>query len=864
MRIQFNIIMRCLQVCALSAMILLGAFASPALAQTPPPALLQATPKHILLLYSYGYGGKGVEIFSEGFRSTMTEAGFSVSDMYFEYLDLERNKADPQYRARVLEMLRSKYAARPIDVIVTVQQPALDFLLHEGKDIAPQAPIITVQAPLPTPAEAGARRVRSQLAKFDIKGTLERALALFPATERVVFVSGRSEADRKMAAEAATVAKPWEGKLAFEYTFELAFDAMLARLATLPPHTVIIFTQYNRDPQGLVKVAYEVENRVVKLANAPVFGLYDFNLANGGIGGSVVSVKALGQATGQTALDLLSAKLQLSEPISSASMEVISMFDWGQIKRWGGDPERLGRDTVFVNRTPTFMEQYGLYVAALLAFLLAQFALIAGLLVSRHQRALAARLLRESEENLSITLHSIGDAVMATDPAGRVTRMNPVAERLTGWSLAQAGGRPLAEVFRIVNASTRQAVTDPVQLVMAKGQVVGLANHTVLLAKGGQEYQIADSAAPIHNAEGTIVGVVLVFSDVTEKYQVEAALRESHDSLRSILQTAHDGFWRLDAQGTLLEVNPSYCRKSGYSEEELIGMRIPDLEALESAADTAKHIQRVIEDGGGQFESAHRRKDGSVWPVEVSVAFHHAGEGQMFVFVRDISERKQAQEALQVSLKEKVALLNEVHHRVKNNLQVITSLLRLEGGRCKQSDTRAVLVDMQGRIRSMALLHESLYRTGIFASIDLGYYLSQIATQAFRNQADQTGAIRLRLELNPLQVGMDQATPCGLLVNELISNCLKHGFPEGHTGEVSMTLGPVSDSPLWRLVVRDNGVGLPADFEEKRTSSLGLQLVGDLSAQIKGTLDIDLAPGVGATFTVTFAPDLADSATKPV
>ena len=124
--------------------------------------------------------------------------------------------------------------------------------------------------------------------------------------------------------------------------------------------------------------------------------------------------------------------------------------------------------------------------------------------------------LRQSEENLAITLHSIGDAVMATDAAGNITRMNPVAERLTGWPLAEAIGRPLRDVFRVVNASTRQAQLDPVQLVMTGGEVVELSNHTTLIARDGAEYQIADSAAPIRNAQGQIVGVVLVFSDVTD------------------------------------------------------------------------------------------------------------------------------------------------------------------------------------------------------------------------------------------------------------------------------------------------------------------------------------------------------------
>ena len=144
---------------------------------------------------------------------------------------------------------------------------------------------------------------------------------------------------------------------------------------------------------------------------------------------------------------------------------------------------------------------------------------------AEEERRLALLALAHSEENLAITLHSIGDAVIATDEAGRVTRMNPTAERLTGWPLADARGKPLNEVFHIVSAETRLPSVNPVQLVMERGEVVSMANHTALLARDGREYQIADSAAPIRNASDQIVGVVLVFSDVTEKYRAEEALR---------------------------------------------------------------------------------------------------------------------------------------------------------------------------------------------------------------------------------------------------------------------------------------------------------------------------------------------------
>ncbi|MCX7166839.1 MAG: PAS domain S-box protein [Rhodocyclales bacterium] len=619
-----------------------------ALAQAAPPAP-QADPKNILLLYSYGYGGKGVETFNDGFRSVMADAGVSVSNLFFEYLDLERNKADPQYRSRILDLLQRKYAARRIDLVVTVQQPALGFLLKEGRGLAPGAPVITLQNPIATAADVGERRVVSQLARFDVKGTLERALEIFPDTRRVVFVSGSSDADRRMAADAANVAVPWQGRLEFEYTVDSALEDMLKRLATLPPKSIIVFTQYNRDSRGQVAVAYEVERKIVKSANAPVFGLFDYNLENGGIGGSVISVRKLGESTGNMALDLLHGKLQLSQPVTGATHEVIPMFDWGQIKRWGGDPGRLPGNSVFVNRVPTLWEQYRLYAIGLIMFLAAQCLLIAALLVSRRRRRVTELALQESEENLAITLQSIGDAMIATDPSGRVTRMNATAERLSGWTLTDAVGRPLAEVFRIVNADTREVVPDPAQLVMEHGKVIGLANHTILLARDGREYPIADSAAPIRNADGQIVGVVLVFSDVTERYQAQSRLRESQEIYRIAFATGPDSvnINRL-SDGLYLDVNDGFSRLVGWSRDEVIGRTSLEINIWNNLDDRQRLVAALQRDGYCEnLEAAFVTRDGRVVNALMSAhVIDIQGEQCILSVTRDITERKKAEEKI--------------------------------------------------------------------------------------------------------------------------------------------------------------------------------------------------------------------------
>ena len=207
---------------------------------------------------------------------------------------------------------------------------------------------------------------------------------------------------------------------------------------------------------------------------------------------------------------------------------------------------------------------------------------------------------------------------------------------------------------------------------------------------------------------------------------------------------------------------------------------------------------------------------------------------------------------MRASLKEKEALLKEVHHRVKNNMQVITSLLRLEANRIDHPTTRGVLKDMQNRILAMASLHEALYRSNNFAQVDLGSYLKELTTQLQRSLVVSPDQITLKVELLPVGLDLDQAVPCGLIVNELVSNALKHGFPNGRCGEVRAEAAWVSEG-LLRLRISDNGIGLSPDFAEVRVKSLGLQLVADLARQLGGSLVI--GPGPEAVFEVSFRPD---------
>ena len=348
-----------------------------------------------------------------------------------------------------------------------------------------------------------------------------------------------------------------------------------------------------------------------------------------------------------------------------------------------------------------------------------------------------------------------------------------------------------------------------------------------------------------------------------ELLRTHRALEESRALYFDLYDLAPVGYCTVSESGLILQANLTLTSLLKVTRNALV--RQP-LSRFISAEDQdifyQLHRRRHVTEELHSCELRMVRGDGAPFWVQLDVAGSDVtdqavGTGAMRVVVADIGVRKRADEQLQVALKDKDALLKEVHHRVKNNLQVITSLLRLESRRSASPEAVDVLQTMQGRIRAMAQLHELLYRSGTFSWLDLGNYLGQIAKQAFHSQLTAGGLVQLKLNLGTVPVGMDQAVACGLLVNELVSNCLKHGFPNGRSGEVCVELQPADPGAtqtdaLWRLRVSDTGVGLSADFEARSNNSLGLQLVSDLSQQAGGTLTHQSQPGVGAAFAVVF------------
>ena len=304
-----------------------------------------------------------------------------------------------------------------------------------------------------------------------------------------------------------------------------------------------------------------------------------------------------------------------------------------------------------------------------------------------------------------------------------------------------------------------------------------------------------------------------------------------------------DGIFILDLDGNFIDVNNTAYTRLGYTKEEMLSLNISKLDHPAFAPRVPERVAQIRNHGVAVFESAHMRKDGTAMPVEVnSCLLNYEGRQVHFSVIRDITERKLAEERIMAALKEKEILLKEIHHRVKNNLQVVASMLHLQAGYIKDREARTLFEESQKRVESMAILHEKLYKAEDLARIDFREYVVDLSGNLMALNADKPGQIEMKLDIEGVILDVNNSIPCGLIINELVSNALAHAFPDGRKGEINISMNSSNDTRI-RLSVTDNGTGFPEELDFRNTASLGMQLVNSLVSQLEGTIELDRSEG---------------------
>jgi two-component sensor histidine kinase len=324
-------------------------------------------------------------------------------------------------------------------------------------------------------------------------------------------------------------------------------------------------------------------------------------------------------------------------------------------------------------------------------------------------------------------------------------------------------------------------------------------------------------------------------------------LSASEERARAILDAIPDLMFRLNRKGVLLDYKANQYDRPSAAAKVMVGGNVRDWLPPEIAAQVLGYAEATLQTRAiQQWEYQLQSREG---PQDYESRMAPCGAGDVVAIIRNITAVKEADRAVRASLTEKEVLLHEIHHRVKNNLQVISSLINMQMRRREDAACRAALGDCQHRVQAVALIHETLYRSKSMARVPLRGYVNHLARDIFQSASVARTAVSLEVSVEDVALPVDQAVPCGLILNELITNALKHAFPSGQPGVVQIRLGRIAANRL-RLVVADNGVGLPAQLDLKRCPSMGLQLVIMLAAQLHG--DIEVSSHGGASFQISF------------
>jgi PAS domain S-box-containing protein len=343
---------------------------------------------------------------------------------------------------------------------------------------------------------------------------------------------------------------------------------------------------------------------------------------------------------------------------------------------------------------------------------------------------------------------------------------------------------------------------------------------------------------------------------IRKSYYPELQQRLSElERFRALLDETNEAIFLCEVpSGRFADVNKSACQQLGYSSSQMLGMRVDDIIAPDKMEEMRTIIFSLFDGKHLQnrktIETVIMGGDSSQTNVEMSISLVRFGDAFYTVMVaHDITERKIFEDALKSSLREKEVLIKEIHHRVKNNMQIISSLLNLQKQYVNDEEAVNVLKESQNRVKSMAMIHEKLYKSRNFSEINFADYIRSLVSDLFYSYGVDSNRIRTIIVLDEVMMGLETAIPCGLIVSELVTNTLKYAFPHQEEGEFRIELHAYEDG-FYELIISDNGVGIPENFDLDETETLGLQLVKSLVNQLEGT--VELIREGGTMFKIRF------------
>lgn len=479
-----------------------------------------------------------------------------------------------------------------------------------------------------------------------------------------------------------------------------------------------------------------------------------------------------------------------------------------------------------------------------------------GILLDITDQRAAERRLAASEALYRTTVESLEEGVVVRDPGGRARFINAGAQRIFGG--IGAGEEPRDHLEGLVDEGGGPVTWEEQPAMKALRWREPFAGTFGILNSNGERRWLGVRSRPIW--EGSeLQGVVSTLVDITEERKATEALRSSEARYRSLVEQSLVPM-AIIQEGRFVFLNAATLDLLGaQSASQLLGTPALDVLLEEERAAFAAHL-RAQEAGGGpgtpSVEHRVRRLDGAIRTVEiVTLAAQYEGRPALQGMAVDITDRKAMEQTLQENLRNKELSIREIHHRVKNNLQVVSSLLRLQAGTSGLPAVQAALLEAQERIQAIALVHQKLHQAPSLAEADLQDYVQKLVQQLVRSYAASPTLVDLGVSVAPMRLGPDDLVPLALVLHELALNALRHGFPEGRGGSLRVELRPL-DGGRALLRVEDDGLGLPDDLDPLTGGGLGFQLVRALADQLRGSFEVERRRG--AAFRLTFTPRTPD------